>query len=439
MASVLSLSRLLKLFKRLNLSSLPAADPGSGKPWLHGSGSIVVGAFNGGSGAVAWGAITGTLSAQTDLQNALNGKAATVHNHDSTYVLLIDARLTDARTPTAHAASHAVGGSDALSAAQVRAILGVTTLSGNNTGDQDLSAYVPYNGATAIVDLGGKLKVGSSAITPLGTVDVGAFSMGVWGWLNVGGATTPNRAVIQTSVGGGMSLDMRTAAGSIFLSPTGSYGVCINTLTDDGVSKLQVTGRTFVTANTTSVATEVIKAVAAQTAPLTEWRGSDNVVYSRISTAGRADLYSAKFHSGSGVGVAYVSISDPTLGVALWNSGTIIWSTTSDAGGAGSGDVRLKRPSSALFRVEADNGLEIRNLANSAFAAIACGNLTSSGLMCAGTYTVGTLPSASANAGKFAEVTDSTLAAIGNYGATVTGGGTNRVPVRSNGTNWVIG
>lgn len=35
-------------------------------------------------GSVAWGSITGTLSSQTDLQSALNGKAATGHTHPST-------------------------------------------------------------------------------------------------------------------------------------------------------------------------------------------------------------------------------------------------------------------------------------------------------------------------------------------------------------------
>lgn len=36
-------------------------------------------------------------------------------------------------------------------------------------------------------------------------------------------------------------------------------------------------------------------------------------------------------------------------------------------------------------------------------------------------------------------ITDSTVAASGNFGATVTGGGSNTVPVFSNGTSWLIG
>jgi|GEM_PF-3123915 len=40
---------------------------------------------SGGGGSVAWGAVTGTLSNQTDLQSALSGKSDTSHNHDARY------------------------------------------------------------------------------------------------------------------------------------------------------------------------------------------------------------------------------------------------------------------------------------------------------------------------------------------------------------------
>lgn len=53
-------------------------------------------------------------------------------------------------------------------------------------------------------------------------------------------------------------------------------------------------------------------------------------------------------------------------------------------------------------------------------------------------YTVATLPSASTFDGCIVRVTDSSVAASGNYGATVSGGGSNKVKVFSDGTNWVI-
>ena len=68
------------------------------------------------------------------------------------------------------------------------------------------------------------------------------------------------------------------------------------------------------------------------------------------------------------------------------------------------------------------------------------GNLTASGTVRLGTFTVGTLPSASANTRARAFATDSNLAFnSANLGATVTAGGSTLVPVFSDGTNWVIG
>ena len=52
--------------------------------------------------------------------------------------------------------------------------------------------------------------------------------------------------------------------------------------------------------------------------------------------------------------------------------------------------------------------------------------------------TVATLPSAT-TAGQRAFVSDSTATASGNFGAVVTGTGTNKVPVYSDGTDWRIG
>ncbi len=86
------------------------------------------------------------------------------------------------------------------------------------------------------------------------------------------------------------------------------------------------------------------------------------------------------------------------------------------------------------------NSAVFRNLANNADAPITCSNLTASGTVRLGTFTVGTLPSASANTRSLAFVTDSNLAFNStNLGSAVTAGGSTLVPVFSNGTNWVIG
>jgi hypothetical protein len=48
------------------------------------------------SGSASWGSITGTLSSQTDLQTALNGKASTTHTHVESDITDLGTYLTDA-------------------------------------------------------------------------------------------------------------------------------------------------------------------------------------------------------------------------------------------------------------------------------------------------------------------------------------------------------
>jgi hypothetical protein len=61
--------------------------------------------------------------------------------------------------------------------------------------------------------------------------------------------------------------------------------------------------------------------------------------------------------------------------------------------------------------------------------------MTVSGTAKLGNFTAATLPSAASNAGHECNVTDSSVT---TFGATVAGGGSNNVKVRSNGTNWTV-
>jgi hypothetical protein len=70
----------------------------------------------------------------------------------------------------------------------------------------------------------------------------------------------------------------------------------------------------------------------------------------------------------------------------------------------------------------------------SATTTVAAGTMVSTGAT-----TVGALPAAASNAYARYFVTDATVAAAGNFGNVPVGGGGNKVPVYSDGTNWRIG
>ena len=74
--------------------------------------------------------------------------ASSVHTHVQSDITGLVSALA-AKASTSHKAEHVVGGSDAFTAADIRGVLGVTTLSGSNTGDQDLSSYLTAATATA--------------------------------------------------------------------------------------------------------------------------------------------------------------------------------------------------------------------------------------------------------------------------------------------------
>jgi hypothetical protein len=87
----------------------------------------------------------------------------------------------------------------------------------------------------------------------------------------------------------------------------------------------------------------------------------------------------------------------------------------------------IRQGGSGVINLRASNGTTP--------ATVSLGTLNASALVNVGTYTVATLPSAASNAGALAQVTDSSVTA---NGSTVAGGGSSRVPVFSDGTNWIV-
>lgn len=91
------------------------------------------------------------------LQGALDAKAAASHGHapsdiTGTAVITSDARLSDSRTPTAHAASHADGGADEITITESQ-VTGLTSALAAKVDDSEKGAA----GGVATLDGGGKV------------------------------------------------------------------------------------------------------------------------------------------------------------------------------------------------------------------------------------------------------------------------------------------
>jgi hypothetical protein len=133
------------------------------------------------SGGGTWGSITGTLSNQTDLSNALNGKAASVHGHGIADITALQAAL-DAKAATSHA--HGIADTTGLQTALDAKIPSAEKGANNGVATLDSAGKIPAvqlpasSGMTAVVQdtapqLGGNLdmngfNVGGISATLLG-------------------------------------------------------------------------------------------------------------------------------------------------------------------------------------------------------------------------------------------------------------------------------
>lgn len=88
-----------------------------------------------------------------------------------------------------------------------------------------------------------------------------------------------------------------------------------------------------------------------------------------------------------------------------------------------------------VFRIAADGGVFLEG-----GSSLGSGSLNATAVVKVGVYTVGTLPAAgTVGAGSRAQVSDSNATLTAGIGAVVAGGGSDNVPVTSDGTNWRIG
>jgi hypothetical protein len=114
-------------------------------------------------------------------------------------------------------------------------------------------------------------------------------------------------------------------------------------------------------------------------------------------------------------------------GLVMVSGNMVTWSESSTEAHTGNGVTGIARNAAGVVEINSGTAGTFRDLK--------LRDLTASGVVCAGTYTVGTLPSAAANAYKFATVSDSSVT---TFGSTVAAGGSSNVMVFSNGTNWTV-
>ncbi len=86
------------------------------------------------------------------------------------------------------------------------------------------------------------------------------------------------------------------------------------------------------TSVSTSAITMIVKAIASQTANLSEWQNSSSVAVANITSVGRADMYGIRIHCGSGIGVKYFDMGYTGLNLQIHSTGVISWNAASPIG-----------------------------------------------------------------------------------------------------------
>ncbi|MCP4322723.1 MAG: hypothetical protein GY787_12930, partial [Alteromonadales bacterium] len=138
----------------------------------------------GGGGASVWGAITGTLSNQTDLQNALNAKSATGHTHTAANVTDFDTEvgnnaavvLNTAKISYTDAAAVALNTAKVTNATHVGEVTGATTLTVDATAITNKTEVTAASGDYVLIsDISdsGNLK---KALLPSSTVNYSSIA-----------------------------------------------------------------------------------------------------------------------------------------------------------------------------------------------------------------------------------------------------------------------
>lgn len=254
-----------------------------------------------------------------------------------------------------------------------------------------------------------------------------------------------DRVAALLVAGTGITLTYNDGAGTLTIASTvspawGSIGGTLSSQTDlqTALDAKAATTHTHVIADTTGLQ-------AALNAKLGGSTGStDNRILRADGTGGVTAQSSAVAIDDSGniSGLGTVGCGAITSSGTITANTSFVTSTLTLTGGSPSSVASSNRltfySSAAYIFYKGGNSFTLDPSGSSGATfggGIAAASGTFSGLVTVGTYTVATLPSAAANAGALAQVTDSSVTA---NGSAVAGGGANRVAVYSNGSTWDV-
>jgi hypothetical protein len=324
--------------------------------------------------------------------------------------------------------------SDVANAATARTNLGLGTLatqsgtfsgthsgtsSNTNTGDQFLFSTIAVSGQSSVV------------------ADATSDTLTLIAGTNVTITTNATNDEVTITASGGSTFPSGST-GQVQYNNSGAFG---------GFAGLTVSGSSpnvVVTAQGAAHIPLVIKGAASQSASHLSFQTSSGSEYLSIDVTTTTPVIKA--NSGFSIEAALRGYAWLVQDVSATNYAAfatvfgfnqfslasttrLTWSSGTNARNAG--DTGLVRASAGVLEINSGTVGTLRDLS--------CRNSTMSGTTTLGQYTVATLPSASANTRAAAFVTDANMTFTLGAGTIVASGGSNVVPVYSDGTNWRIG